>query len=71
MSTFKAAASRRVGGKVWQRGYHDRVIRDEEELAAFREYIQTNPLRWAIDRENPDRLARPPAAHVPLQRRPL
>jgi putative transposase len=68
MSTFKAAASRRVGGKVWQRGYHDRVIRDEEELAALREYIQTNPLRWALDRENPEH-QRPEAG--PVGARPL
>ena len=31
------------------------MIRHEEELAAFRDYIETNPLRWALDRENPER----------------
>ena len=52
---FKSRASRRAGCPIWQRSYHDRVIRDEEELAAFRDYIETNPLRWALDRENPER----------------
>jgi REP element-mobilizing transposase RayT len=52
----KARASRRAGVPIWQRGFHDRVIRDERELEAAREYIETNPMRWALDRENPERL---------------
>ena len=42
-------------GRLWQRGYFDRIIRDEEMLHSIREYIQTNPLRWQFDRENPQR----------------
>jgi REP element-mobilizing transposase RayT len=38
---------------VWQRGYFDRVIRDEDELNRVREYILQNPSKWAEDRENP------------------
>ncbi|MHB1007618.1 MAG: hypothetical protein ACYC3S_18550 [Chloroflexota bacterium] len=37
---------------LWRRGYYDRVVRDEAELHRIREYILTNPLRWALDREN-------------------
>jgi len=50
----KARASRRAGFSLWQRGFHDRIVRDERELQALREYIETNPLRWALDRENPE-----------------
>jgi putative transposase len=39
------------GKPLWQNGFHDRIIRDEEELNAVRSYIQTNPLRWALDKE--------------------
>ena len=53
----KARASRRAGFPIWQRGYHDRVIRDERELQAAREYVETNPLRWSLDREYPERRA--------------
>ncbi len=35
---------------VWQRGYHDHVIRNQEDYVALAEYIQTNPLRWELDR---------------------
>ena len=40
-------------GKLRQRNYFDHIIRDEWELGKIREHIQTNPLRWAFDRENP------------------
>lgn len=42
-------------GRLWQRNYHDHVIRNERELDKIREYIATNPLKWALDRENPQR----------------
>ena len=36
-----------VGGEpLWQRGYYERVIRDDRVLAAIREYIKLNPERW-------------------------
>ena len=35
-------------GKVWDRGYHDRIIRNETELEKFRNYIQTNPYRSTL-----------------------
>jgi putative transposase len=38
-------------GKLWQRTFYDRVIRDEAELDATRQYILTNPLRWHLDPE--------------------
>ncbi len=34
--------------------YYEHVIRDEQSLTRIREYIRTNPLRWHVDRENPD-----------------
>jgi REP-associated tyrosine transposase len=40
-------------GRLWQRDYFERVIRNEEELQAIREYIRQNPAQWASDAENP------------------
>lgn len=37
----------------WQKSFHDRVIRDENELSIKREYIFCNPGKWAEDRNNP------------------
>ena len=34
---------------------YEHVIRSEKELNRIRDYIENNPLRLQIDRENPDR----------------
>ena len=39
--------------RLWQRNYYEHVIRNEHELDVAREYISNNPLKWALDRENP------------------
>jgi REP element-mobilizing transposase RayT len=41
---------------VWQRNYYERVIRNERELKATREYVINNPLKWALDKEHPKML---------------
>jgi len=57
---FKSAAARRInerrgtpGAPVWQRNYYEHIIRSEDSLVRIREYIAENPLRWHLDRENP------------------
>ena len=47
------AVRRSQSVSIWQRNYYERVIRSEEELHRIRQYIVNNPLRWALDRENP------------------
>jgi putative transposase len=41
---------------IWQRGYFEHVIRDEEGLNKIREYIINNPFSWPLDRENQARI---------------
>jgi putative transposase len=58
--TFKAATTRQIrlvglSEFGWQRNYYEHVIRDEDSLNRIRDYIATNPLRWELDRENPQR----------------
>ena len=62
--SFKAAVTRQVHlihcfskASLWQRNYYEHVIRDDTSLDRVRDYILTNPLRWALDRENLDRAA--------------
>jgi len=43
----------RTGQPFWQRNYYEHIIRNEKELKRIREYIQNNPLKWELDRENP------------------
>ncbi|MEM6326473.1 MAG: transposase [Bacteroidota bacterium] len=49
---YKSAVTRAVRQAhpemtVWQRGYHDRVVRSEREAQNTRRYIAENPERWA------------------------
>jgi REP element-mobilizing transposase RayT len=39
-------------GKLWQRGYYDRIIRNEETLLEIQQYIFNNPAQWASDENN-------------------
>ena len=36
--------------RLWQRNYHDHIIRNEESLYKIREYIINNPIRWKEDK---------------------
>ncbi len=57
VGAFKSAVTRRInqhrdttGASVWQRNYHDRIIRNERHLWAARRYIRDNPAKWHEDR---------------------
>lgn len=57
---FKTFSSRAInqlrrtpGEPVWQRNYYEHVVRGEEDLAAIRQYIVENPLKWSDNPENP------------------
>lgn len=40
-------------GRLWQRNYHEHIIRNDESLLRIRQYIADNPAQWASDPENP------------------
>ena len=51
---IKASASKQIhlfssDKTIWQRNYHDRIIRSDEEYLKIAEYIHTNPGRWEED----------------------
>ncbi|HEY5983537.1 MAG TPA: hypothetical protein VIU38_08685 [Anaerolineales bacterium] len=58
--TYKAAVTRQARRErypvlaVWQRNYYEHVIRDQREWEEIHRYIESNPLMWMQDRENPD-----------------
>ena len=72
VGAFKTVSTQRVnllrgraGEPVWQRDFHEHIIRNEEELDRIRRYVASNPLHWALDRENPAAMRKPPG--VPWQ----
>ena len=40
----------------WQKSFYDRIIRNEKELYHIRKYIHENPLRWELEKDNPENL---------------
>jgi REP element-mobilizing transposase RayT len=46
---FKGAVTRQIGFSIWQRSYHDHIIRNEQDYACIAEYIENNPQRWEQD----------------------
>lgn len=39
--------------QLWQRGYYDHIVRNEQSLNNIRTYIKNNYLAWDKDEENP------------------
>jgi len=52
MNRFKAFTARRLHctqtGVVWDRGFHDRALRQEEDIRSVARYIVANPMRAGL-----------------------
>lgn len=46
---FKGAVTKRAGFPLWQKSFHDHVIRNEADYLRVWNYIDRNPARWAED----------------------
>ena len=49
INQMKGAATKRIGRSVWQKLFHDHIVRDEHEFLEIWQYIATNPARWLDD----------------------
>ena len=50
VSTLKRFTNKTAGVDLWQRSYHDHVIRDYRDFQNRWNYIQNNPAKWILDR---------------------
>lgn len=50
VSTFKRLTNKQIGERIWQRSYHDHIIRDENDYLNILEYINSNALKWRDDK---------------------
>ena len=60
MAQFKSRVTKRIwkfpelnNTPIWQRNYYEHIIRNENDLQNKTDYIETNPLLWDEDDENP------------------
>ncbi|MDD6024108.1 MAG: hypothetical protein PUC06_07745 [Oscillospiraceae bacterium] len=49
ISTIKRICNRRIGRNIWQRSFHDHIIRNDEDYGRIWLYIDNNPLNWEKD----------------------
>ncbi len=49
IKSFKILVTKQIGFSLWQRSFHDHIIRNEQEYEKIWEYIATNPLKWEED----------------------
>ena len=49
ISTLKRFVNKKIGFDIWQRSFHDHIIRNENELRQLWQYIDNNPINWASD----------------------
>ena len=49
VSTFKRFCNKEIGYNVFQRSFHDHVIRDREDYENIVKYIHDNPMNWHFD----------------------
>ena len=46
---MKEAVTKTIGFPIWQKSYHDHIIRGEADYRRIWEYIETNPAKWRED----------------------
>ncbi len=51
---YKSSVTKQLGllgfnGEIWQRNYHEHIIRDEQSYMKIWDYIKNNPANWGND----------------------
>ena len=46
---LKSYTTNKFGNTLWQRSFHDHIIRGEKDYQKIWEYIDTNHLKWELD----------------------
>ena len=50
VSAIKRFSNQKCGMQIWQRSYHEHIIRNEQDCVEIWNYIDDNPSKWAEDR---------------------
>ena len=51
VGSFKRFVSRKAGVTVWQKGFYDHVVRDDDDLQIKFDYIEGNPAQWLLKKD--------------------
>jgi putative transposase len=55
-TTLKLIHQQNLMEFVWQRSFYDHLIRRDDSQKSIRDYIANNPMKWHLDRTNPENL---------------
>ncbi len=47
---FKSSTTHKYGDILWQRSFHDHIVRGEKDYIKICEYIDNNPTKWKEDK---------------------
>lgn len=72
LAGLKSASTKRInelrgtpGLPLWQRNYHERVIRNEDELRDIRDYVENHPRVWDSDMDTDTNIVQGPGMTCP------
>jgi REP element-mobilizing transposase RayT len=51
VTALKKFTSKQIGSNIWQRSYYDHIIRNEEDYIAHMQYIDENPKKWLMGKD--------------------
>ncbi|MBR6391726.1 MAG: transposase [Eubacterium sp.] len=51
VTAFKKFTEKEIGKRIWQRSYHDHIIRNDEDLCLHIQYIEENPKKWLMGKD--------------------
>ena len=50
VSSLKRYTNKQTKSDIWHRSYHDHIIRTQKDYDKIWEYIDTNPIKWELDK---------------------
>ncbi|MDR2600570.1 MAG: transposase [Oscillospiraceae bacterium] len=50
VQSLKSITTKQIGFSMWQRSFHDHIIRNESDYLRIWQYIDENPIRWSEDK---------------------
>jgi len=50
INQLKGYITKQTGYSIWQKLFHDHIIRNEQDYLNIWEYIDTNPHKWQLDK---------------------
>ncbi|MBQ9719585.1 MAG: transposase, partial [Oscillospiraceae bacterium] len=51
VGSLKRYISKSLGESIWQKGFYDHVIRNEEDYLIHLQYINENPFKWIMGKD--------------------